>query len=328
MNICFQLKRLIVSLILVLAVSFSAVAQHASRKSIAEDMITIAYSSMEAPADLGVMWFEGWEMTDVAVKHYYACKSEEGYNSLLLKYGELKTNVIASWRELAHSSNAVTLLMFIDADKDIEYNYSSPSGRAFSFTIFKPELLQVFGVNGISPMFREEVVKAALETSVKEAAAVGLDFSLNDINKKYISYKQGLDDSLVKGFKYNLAKETLNSFINGESSSVFPLYSLYLEKGYEHIVVDRVNKRTSKSRVSYEDLAFIYAYAMGERQKLLQEQAAREAMAAQAAMALEAKQPWGASHSSRCSSFNSKQKYPLPDGAYTLTGGLRQNESN
>ena len=283
MNICKCLRRLAVLAVLIMSVSFSALAQQVSRKSVAEDLITLSYSSYKLPMDLGMVMFDSWKLTDDAVECFYVCKTEEIYNSICYEgYDMFKATSVASFKEMARSNNAVSLIVNVDADRGMKYHYSSPSGKMLTLSFSKSDLLEYLGVNEITPEFREWAVRMALDAMSSQAAAVGHVFVLEEITKKSVYYKQQIQVPIEKGDKYNLAKASLNDLINCSNASLFPLYSLYLEKGYAHTIISSVNKRTTKSEISFEELAYIYEYVKEEQQKMKAQKEAEEAAAAEA----------------------------------------------
>lgn len=77
MNICMQLRRFLVSLLLVLAASFSALAQQFTKKTIAEDILTLSNGSIELPMDVGTAMLVDIKLTDEAVEYFYKCKTED-----------------------------------------------------------------------------------------------------------------------------------------------------------------------------------------------------------------------------------------------------------
>ena len=141
MNICKCLRRLAVLAVLIMSVSFSALAQQVSRKSVAEDLITLSYSLYKLPMDLGMVLFDSWKLTDDAVECYYVCKTEEIYNSICYEgYDMFKATSVASLKEMARSNNAVSLVENVDADRGMKYHYSSPSGKILTLSFSKSDL--------------------------------------------------------------------------------------------------------------------------------------------------------------------------------------------
>lgn len=273
MNICMQLRRFLVSLLLVLAASFSALAQQFTKKTIAEDILTLSNGSIELPMDVGTAMLVDIKLTDEAVEYFYKCKTEEIYSSFLTGYGELKVNTIAVFEQMAQTSERLSLLLCVDADRDIKYHYCSPNGKSFSLTFLNSDFLRYMGVQTVTPQLREEAVRLSITTLLSNNVQDTNGFTLDKIDNKAVCYSQNADGYLVKGQKYNLARACLNDLIQGSAASLYPLYSLYLEKGYNFTIVDNVNKRTSKSDVSYEELTFIYSYVKEEQYKKQLEQA-------------------------------------------------------
>ena len=283
MNICKCLRRLAVLAVLIMSVSYSALAQQVSRKSVAEDLITLSYSLYKLPMDLGMVMFDSWKLTDDAVECYYVCKTEEIYNSICYEgYDMFKATSVASLKEMARSNNAVSLVVNVDADRGMKYHYSSPSGKMLTLSFSKSDLLEYLGVNEITPEFRESAVRMALDAMSSQAAEAGHVFVLEEITKKSVCYKQQIQVPIEKGDKYNLAKASLNDLISCSNASLFPLYSLYLEKGYAQTIISSVNKLTTKSTISFEELAYIYEYVKEEQQKMKAQKEAEEAAAAEA----------------------------------------------
>lgn len=275
------MKKFLVSFVLVLAVSVSAVAQQVSRKSVAEDLIEMSLYSLEFPVDYGNANLMKTVITENAVESYYLCKTEEIYNAALTSFGQLRDNVLASFKEMAASNALISLFLYIDANKDIIYHYGSPSGRSFNMSITKNDLLQLIGIREVTPGLREDALKLLIgEISLGE---IEDEFIVDKINKKTVSYFHRSNGCFVDNPNFNVSKETLLGLIERTPDAVFPLYSLYLGKGYKYVLEDPTIKKKQKIDLNYKELTFLYAYANDERQKFLEEQAAREAMAAQAA---------------------------------------------
>ena len=281
MNCYFVMKKIVVAIVLVLAVSFSAVAQQVDRKTLADHLLSLSYGTIELPLDYGSSVLKDVYLTEDAIEYVLVCKTEAIYNYCLLNYGDLKANQRTTFEQMSQSDELLSLIMLIDSEKNIKYNYYSPNGaKVLSVTFSNSDLLSCLKVKAVSPALREEAIRMHL--SKIQALSPEYGFFSESINKKTISYTHRVDDTFEKGFKYNLRAVALEQLIYGKPDSVFPIYSLYLNKGYKYTLIDRNNKKL-KSEISYKELAFMYSYAMEEQQKLLQEYAAREAMAAQAA---------------------------------------------
>lgn len=270
---CLQLRRYVVSLSLVLVVQFSAFAQNINRKTISEDIMALSYASMELPMDIGTALLADVKITDEAVEHYYTCKSEEIYSSFLTGYGELRLNTIAALKQMAQTSERLSLVLCVDAERNIKYHYCSPSGKSFSLTFSYSDFLSYMGAQAITPQFREDAVKLSISTLLLNYVQETHAFNLDKIDKKSVFYSQKADGYLAKGMKYNLPKACLNDLLQRNAASLYPLYSLYLEKGYNFTIIDDVNKTMSKSEVSYKDLAYIYEYVKEEQLKVQQNKA-------------------------------------------------------
>ena len=274
------MKKIFVAIVLVLAVSFSAVAQQVDRKTVAEDLIEMSLYAFEFPVDYGTANLLNTVVTENAVESYYLCKTEEIYNAALTSFGQLRDNVLASFKEMAASNALISLFLYIDANKDVIYHYCSPSGRSFNMSITKNDLLQLIGVREVTPGLREYALKLLVSEISKGETED--EFIVDKINKKTVSYFHRSNGCFVNNPYFNVSKETLLGLIKRTPDAVFPLYSLYLGKGYKYVLEDPIIKTKQKIDLNYKELTLLYAYAIDERQKLLEEQAAREAQEAQA----------------------------------------------
>lgn len=272
MSFCVFFRRLCISVILGLLVSFSTFAQQVNTKTVAEDLVLVSYSSLKLPVDLGLVVFDSWELTDSALEYVYLCKTEEMYESSLLGYENLKTSTGLTLKEMANSSNMFSLLVIIDSGRDMKYHYCSPSGKKFTLHFSNSELLGYLGISKVTHELRERAVK----TLIGVLSTSELPIRLDEINDKSVCYRQYLDMPIEDGFKFNLHKECLNDLLSGNKRSFYPLCSLYLGKGYVHTVVSTVNNKILNSEATYELLTEIYAYVKEEQQKIKSQQELEE----------------------------------------------------
>lgn len=274
MNSFSFFKKLFVLIALVVVLPFTVSAQQISQKCLAEDLMKLSYSLIELPVDYGTMILTKTEVTDEAIEYFYVCKTEEVYDYYVNSYGEVKASIADLMRAMVNTKDMLSMLLCIDAEKSIIYNYTAPSGKSFTLTFLPSAIQRYIGVQEITPQIREEAVRLVLVYASNQYSEDSPSFFiLEEINKKSFCFKQSLDGYIEKNFKYNLARESLMSMLKGEGAAIYPFYSLYAGKGYKHTIVDRINKKSTKGEVSYEELAWIYLYVKEEQAKKEAEQA-------------------------------------------------------
>lgn len=273
MNPFSFLKKLLVAVTLLVALPLSVCAQQINQKSLAEDLLKLSYSATELPVDYGTMILTKTEVTDEAVEYFYVFKTEENYNYYLNSYSELKVSIADTMRAMANTKDMMSLLLCIDAERSIIYNYIAPSGKSFTITILPSAIKRYLGLQEVTPQVREEAVRLILVYASDQYSQDSQSFFiLEEINNQSFCFKQSLDGYIEKNFKYNLARECLMSMLKGEGAAIYPFYSLYAGKGYKHTIVDRINKKSTKGEVSYEELVWIYLYVKEEQAKMEAEQ--------------------------------------------------------
>ena len=253
------------SVAVLFALGFVTIATAKTNKNtIINQIQELSLKTMVMPVDLGTMTMDSVKVFENSLEYFNTFKDERTYTYYLLNNNELKKSLLSTYTQ--NGQNALSGLMCIDSGKDVKFHFQSRTGKSFTIIFHPSQLLSTFGITEITPEYRRQIVESSL---LKATSSYEIGHKLIEINNTNFEAALYVERKFSKKEKLSLYPDIRSAFFSKDILSLFPLYALYLEKGYTFRIIEPKNKESKTLKYSYTELYDIFAYINKPRREEL-----------------------------------------------------------
>lgn len=253
-----MIKRISAFLFVLLAF-VTANAQDINHK-LAKELLIWSNSSIaqSLPLDFGLMSFDRIDIAENSINYVYIIKDDAVFEEYSSIQDGLKDMLLDNFSQQI-SSMATSLILHIDSDMMLNYDYCNTSGSKVTVTFTPEDMYKVLGKSTIDPEFRAESMTYLLSSAIETISQDGpTQIVLDYTDDEYYAFRMYADGLWEDGYKLDLKDIVICNFASNEPGKFFPVISLYLGKGEKFTVEDRTAGKSTSDEITYKELLDIY----------------------------------------------------------------------